>query len=208
LSDPPCAIDPSGTIQQQEFRMSTYNRDPRLRRRRWRLAAHAQPEVPISVATFEQSSIGMAFLDAEGRVSRVNKRFARILGYPASALCNVCLSEMVYGPDRHRLQTALIRLRSLPEGRYWLRTRYLGGADRLVHSMTTVSAPPTAAGGVREYLLTLVACAEGSEGRLTLTRAGAADQLSAGEATCGSCQPPGGVTRSTSRGPQLPASYS
>ncbi|HTV52456.1 MAG TPA: PAS domain-containing protein [Steroidobacteraceae bacterium] len=185
--------------------MSTYNRDPRLRRRRWRLAAHAQSESPISVAMFEQSSIGMAILDAEGRVTRVNKPFERILGYAAPALRNVCLNEVVYGPDRHRLQTALIRLRSLPEGRYWMRTRYLGARERLVHAITTISVAP-ATSAVREYLLTLVACAEGSEGRLTLTRRGVPLAHPAGEGSsiCGSCQPPGGVTRSSSGGPQLP----
>ncbi|MFB6347811.1 MAG: PAS domain S-box protein [bacterium] len=61
---------------------------------------HATDYEFLFKATFEQSDVGMAHVDLEGNIIRLNKALANMLGYEPSELRNMKLSDVTHPEDR------------------------------------------------------------------------------------------------------------
>jgi PAS domain S-box-containing protein len=83
----------------------------------------------VFAAAFEYAAIGMAVLDAQGRLERVNPALCEMLGYSAPELCRIGLGAVVHPddlPEDAASRDALARGR-LPRDRRELRYRHQGG---------------------------------------------------------------------------------
>ena len=103
-------------------------------------------------AIFNQTAIGMARLDQEGRWSDVNEAFCRMLGYSRQQLLELRVEDVTYPDD---VAVSLACLADLTSGKldhYNLEKRYLHHSGRPVWASVHVATVPAAAGRTRTFL--------------------------------------------------------
>jgi PAS domain S-box-containing protein len=97
-------------------------------------------------ATFEQSAVGCAFRNCQGRVLLVNDTLCRILGYPREELCRMTSDEVTYPDDRPAHVALSQRLDRGEIDSYSLEKRYLRRDGEIVWADVTASLVRNAAG--------------------------------------------------------------
>ena len=89
--------------------------------------------------TFDEAPIGMALVDMDGRLLRVNQVLCEILGYSAQELRRVGFQDVTYPPD---LGADVTLFRQLARGeipRYQMEKRYIRRDGSLVYAALSVS---------------------------------------------------------------------
>lgn len=105
--------------------------------------------------TFDQAAVGMAHVDPDGRLLRVNRRLAEMLGYAQEDLQSRTFQELTYPPD---LPNDLAQLQRLVQGeidQYAIEKRYIRKSGHLVWAKLTV-APVRDSQGTLKYFVSIV----------------------------------------------------
>lgn len=105
---------------------------------------HASPlhDNALFETAFDAAVIGMALIDADGRLLKVNPSLAAMLGYEAAELERLDFHSITHADD---LPEDIARFESLLRGdvdRYRLEKRYLRRDGSIVHVMSTLCAVP------------------------------------------------------------------
>ena len=105
-----------------------------------RLAALAAGEGSAWRRLFEEAALGIAIVDAAGRIVTANAAMATIAGVPAEGVVpGLPLADLVHPEDRHLLEAEFARLSVMPSGRTGLELRLGHGGEGEDRSSTTVA---------------------------------------------------------------------
>ncbi len=102
--------------------------------------------------TFEQAAVGMAHVGPDGRLLRVNRKFAEILGYSLEELQTRTFQELTYPPDLPNDLAHLRRLAARELDQYLIEKRYVRKNGQLVWAKLTVAAVRDKEGGVKYFV--------------------------------------------------------
>ncbi len=97
-------------------------------------------------STFEMAGVGIAHLNAEGRLIAANAFLARMLAYPRDALVGMHYHDLSHPEDRHVSDPLRQRLLAREIDTYEVEKRYLRGDGVTIHVHIAVSAVWDAAG--------------------------------------------------------------
>jgi two-component system cell cycle sensor histidine kinase/response regulator CckA len=127
-----------------------------------RLAALAAGDGRAWRRLFEEAALGIAIVDAAGRIVAANAAVAVVAGVPAAGVVpGLPLADLVHPEDRHLLEAEFARLSAMPSGRTGLELR-LGrggeGEDRSGATVAMVSISPLAEddGGIGGAVVRLI----------------------------------------------------
>ncbi|HEX9182075.1 MAG TPA: PAS domain S-box protein, partial [Burkholderiales bacterium] len=116
------------------------------------LTAEAELEARLR-ATFEHAAIGLAQLDAEGRIVLANERLCAILGYPHAELLGLSFRDISHAEDREVSAGLRARMYAGEIQRFTLRKRYQR-KDGATVWMQVTAALVRGAGGGPQYEIT------------------------------------------------------
>jgi diguanylate cyclase (GGDEF)-like protein/PAS domain S-box-containing protein len=106
-------------------------------------------------ATFEQSAIGMAQVDLDGRWMQVNDRLCQIFGYSRAELLQLTWTDITYSETLGADLDALRRLKAGETDHYRTEKRYIRKNGSLVWVDLTVSSVRDE-NGVPEYMVDMI----------------------------------------------------
>jgi PAS domain S-box-containing protein len=115
-------------------------------------------------AAFEHTAVGVMHADREGRLLRVNRRFATMLGYEPDELVGRSFQEITHPDDMQQNLDLYFAVRAGSRNEYHMEKRYLHRDGHPVWAAVTASAVRTGAGEVDYF----VAVAEDITERRTL----------------------------------------
>jgi two-component system cell cycle sensor histidine kinase/response regulator CckA len=96
-----------------------------------RLAALVAGDGAAWRRVFEEAALGIAIVDAAGRIVAANAAVAAVAGVPpAGVVPGLPLADLVHPEDRHLLEAELARLAAMPSGRTGLELRLGHASDR------------------------------------------------------------------------------
>jgi PAS domain S-box-containing protein len=102
--------------------------------------------------TFEQAAVGMAHVAPDGRLLRVNRKLAEILGYTREQLQTRTFQDLTYPPDLANDLAHLGRLVAKEVEQYLIEKRYVRSNGQLVWAKLTVAAVRDQGGGVKYFV--------------------------------------------------------
>ena len=105
--------------------------------------------------TFEQAAVGMAHVNPQGNVVRVNQKLCDILGYTRDELLKLRLRDLTHPDDLTVTLTGVDKLRSGELNSFSLVKRYLRKDGRVVWSNATLSVVRDDR-GVPDYIMSVI----------------------------------------------------
>jgi two-component system cell cycle sensor histidine kinase/response regulator CckA len=118
------------------------------------LAALRDSEARVR-AVFDQSALGMALVNGEGRVVESNSAFQKLLGYSAEALASMTVSEYTHPQDEERTATAMAEMFAGRRDYIDMEKRYLASDGHEVWARVHV-APIRDKGGETRHAIATV----------------------------------------------------
>jgi PAS domain S-box-containing protein len=102
--------------------------------------------------TFEQAAVGMAHVAPDGRLLRVNRKLAEILGYTPEELQTHTFQELTFPPDLPNDLAHLRQLTARELDQYLIEKRYIRNTGQLVWAKLTVAAVRDQQGEVKYFV--------------------------------------------------------
>jgi PAS domain S-box-containing protein len=103
-------------------------------------------------AMFEQAAVGMAMVDPEGRMLRVNRRLCEIVGYPPDELARMRFQDLTHSDDLATDVDALRELRSGSRSNYLRQKRYFRKNGDIIWIKLSVGAVRHPAGHLEYFV--------------------------------------------------------
>jgi PAS domain S-box-containing protein len=101
---------------------------------------------------FEQAAVGMAMVDPEGRMLRVNRRLCEIVGYPPDELARMRFQDLTHSDDLATDVDALRELRSGSRSNYLRQKRYFRKNGDIIWIKLSVGAVRHPAGHLEYFV--------------------------------------------------------
>jgi PAS domain S-box-containing protein len=105
---------------------------------------------------FENSSVGMALLDLEGKFTNVNESFCKSTGYLRNELVGSHFRDVAFAENVDMYASLIEEFLRGEHTTYQMVTKHLGKTGKIYHKVITITAVKKAKGGISHFLIQMV----------------------------------------------------